>query len=65
MGQKLERIETMVTAILIKQTVKDWYNTNKLANWWARPSLRFGSGAEMAGFMARSRVVDVEHLRRG
>jgi len=31
MGQKLERIETMVTAILIKQTVKDWYNTDEFA----------------------------------
>ena len=31
MGQKLERLETMVTAIFKKQTVKDWYTTDEFA----------------------------------
>ena len=31
MDQRLERIETMVAAILNKQTVKDWYSTEEFA----------------------------------
>jgi len=31
MGQKLERIETTMTAIYKKQTVKDWYTTDEFA----------------------------------